>query len=146
MVEEGETPNNLSSHSNEKMASPLEKGIQLSRYIFVSESDGKPQNQLVSDSWCLCPQLSIKYKSVCSWIIQIVFERNGWIMARHDKCFKRPRPDLHVYRLLRFRQVLCSLEGGVPFGSYGTRFPAGLRLTMCSEFSENHLDLQRNWV
>ena len=32
---------------NEKMASPLEKGIQLSRYIFVSER--KQQNQLVSD-------------------------------------------------------------------------------------------------
>ena len=38
----------LSSHLNQRMTSPLEKGIQLSRFIFVSESDTKPQNQLVS--------------------------------------------------------------------------------------------------
>ena len=46
MVEEERIPN-LSSHTK-KMTSPLEKGIQLSRFIFVSESDTKPQNQLVS--------------------------------------------------------------------------------------------------
>ena len=47
MVEEERIPN-LSSHLNQRMTSPLEKGIQLSRFIFVSESDTKPQNQLVS--------------------------------------------------------------------------------------------------
>ena len=47
MVEEERIPN-LSSHLNQRITRPLEKGIQLSRFIFVSESDGKPQNQLVS--------------------------------------------------------------------------------------------------
>ena len=41
---------------NEKMASPLEKGIQLSRYIFVSER--KQQNQLVSDCFSF---ITLKY-------------------------------------------------------------------------------------
>ena len=48
MVEEEERIPKLSSHLNQRMTSPLEKGIQLSRFIFVSESDTKPQNQLVS--------------------------------------------------------------------------------------------------